>query len=377
MSKHPDVVVIGGGIIGLTCAYFLAKTGLEVEVLEQGEPGREASWAGAGILPPGNPDRAAIPIDRLRAIGSARFPSFSAELRELTGVDNGYWHCGGIEFLEPADEYVLPLWRAEGIAFERLTRTRLKEIEPAVGDVPGVPYLLTDCGQVRNPWHLRALIDACGRAGVRITPHAHVKQLQTDGRRLGSATLADGGSVTAGRFLITAGAWSEALLEQLGHRPRIHPVRGQIVLFRPSAPLISRVLMLGKSYLVPRADGRILVGSTEEPEAGFEKANTAGAIADLTAFAVRTVPALADTPVEKCWSGLRPGSADGLPYIGAVPGFDNAFVATGHFRAGVQLSIGTAQAVTELLTEQPPCVPLRAFALDREPGREAKPVFRS
>src|SRR5262245_41257786 len=107
MAEHPDVAIVGGGIIGLTCAYFLAKSGLSVEVFDRGDLGKEASWAGAGIIPPGNPAGAATPIDRLRAIGSACFPGFSAELRELTGLDNGYLRCGGIEFLGEDDEEVL------------------------------------------------------------------------------------------------------------------------------------------------------------------------------------------------------------------------------------------------------------------------------
>lgn len=110
MATHPDVVVIGGGIIGLSSAYFLTKAGLRVEVLDRADLGTEASWAGAGIIPPGNSDRAATPIDKLRAIGSARFPEFSAELRDLSGIDNGYRRCGGIEFLQLEDEYVQPLW---------------------------------------------------------------------------------------------------------------------------------------------------------------------------------------------------------------------------------------------------------------------------
>src|SRR5207249_3678025 len=123
-----------------------------------------------------------------------------------------------------------------------------------------------------------------------------------------------------------------------------------------------------------RADGRVLVGSTEEPEAGFEKANTPDAVAKLRELARRAVPVLADAEVEKCWAGLRPGSPDGLPFIGAVPGWENVFVAAGHFRAGVQLSIGTAQLVADLLTGRPPCVPAEAFRLDREPRGGARPA---
>src|SRR5262245_63642589 len=107
MAKHPDVAVVGGGIIALTCAYCLAREGLSVEVFDRGDFGKEASWAGAGIIPPGNPAGAATPIDKLRAIGSMRYPGFSAELRELTGIDNGYLRCGGIEFLGEDDEEVL------------------------------------------------------------------------------------------------------------------------------------------------------------------------------------------------------------------------------------------------------------------------------
>jgi glycine oxidase len=141
--------------------------------------------------------------------------------------------------------------------------------------------------------------------------------------------------------------------------------------------VITRVLMFGKRYLVPRLDGHVLVGSTEEPEACFEKANTAEAVADLLAFATRTVPALAHAELVKCWSGLRPGTPDGLPFIGPVPGWENVFVATGHFRAGIQLSIGTAQAITELFTGKPTCVPLDAFAVNRKPNTGGKIAFRS
>jgi glycine oxidase len=375
MGKHADVAVVGGGIIGLSCAYFLAGEGLSVEVFDRGDLGKEASWAGAGILPPGNPDRAATPADRLRGIGSARFAAFSAELRELTGIDNGYRLCGGIEFLTPEDAAVPELWRMEGIAFELLALAQAKRLEPTLGEVAGDPVLLPSCAQVRNPWHLRALVAACERVGVRLRPNTGVEAWEHDRERVAALRLASGERVTAGRFLLAAGAWSESLLHALGHRPHVHPVRGQIALLKGDGP--SRVLMFGKRYLVPRGDGLVLVGSTEEPEAGFEKRTTSEGIGGLVAFAREVVPALRDAALEASWAGLRPGSPDGLPFIGPVSGWDNVFVAAGHFRAGVQLSIGTAQAVAELFTGKPPCVELEAFRLDRTPDVRAKQAFRS
>jgi glycine oxidase len=377
MARHPDVAVIGGGIIGLTSAYFLAKAGLAVEVLDRSDLGREASWAGAGIIPPGNPDKAAAPIDRLRAIGSARFPDFSAELRELTGVDNGYRRCGGIEFLQLQDTGVLDLWEQEGFPFERLTRHQLQWLEPSAGHIAGEAYSLPTCAQVRNPWHIRALVAACERVGVRLRPNTPVAGWALTKRRVAGVRLDGGETVEADRIVLAAGAWSEGLLEPLGTRPGVHPVRGQIVLFNRPHPGIHRILMLGKRYFVPRDDGRVLVGSTEEPEAGFEKWATPRGVTELLGFATRLFPEWATAEVEKCWAGLRPGSPDGLPFIGPVPGWGNVFVAAGHFRAGVQLSIGTAQVIAELFQGKPTSVPLNAFRLDREPQTGARPAFRS
>ncbi len=376
MASHPDVAIIGGGIIGLTSAYFLAKAGLTVGVLDRGGLGKEASWAGAGIIPPGNPDRAATPADKLRGIGSARFAEFSAELRELTGIDNGYRRCGGIEFLHAHETDIVELWETEGIAFERLSRRDLALREPALAPVDADAHFLPDCAQVRNPWHMRALAETCEHAGVDLSPDSLVGEWMTERGRVAGIKLVTGERISAGRFLLAAGAWSEGLLESLGHRPGVHPVRGQIVLLNRPTPEVAHILMLGKQYVVPREDGRVLIGSTEEPEAGFEKWATPAGVGELIAFMTRLIPTWGGAQIEKCWAGLRPGSPDGLPFIGPVPGWENVFVAAGHFRAGVQLSIGTAQAITELLTGQPTCVPLEAFALNREPC-VMKSAFRS
>jgi glycine oxidase len=378
MATHPDVLVIGGGIIGLTSAYFLAKAGLSVEVLDKGDLGREASWAGAGIIPPGNPDRAATPIDKLRAIGSIRFPELTAELREATGIDNGYLRCGGIECLGPGDEYAAALWNAEGIRFERIGWGGVRDLEPeVVSQSETTPCLLPDMAQVRNPWHLRALIAACERVGVRLTRDTPVAGWELVHGRPAAAVTAAGVRKAAGRFLLASGAWAGQLLEPLGVKPGIRPVRGQIVLYRPERRLLSRVVTVGTRYLVPRADGRILVGSTEEPEAGFEKTNTVAGIDGLVNFATTVLSDLALARIETTWAGLRPGSPDGMPFIGPVSGSENVLVAAGHFRAGIQLSIGTAEMVRDLIVGTPPAVSADAFRLDRAPDLTARPAFRS
>jgi glycine oxidase len=165
-------------------------------------------------------------------------------------------------------------------------------------------------------------------------------------------------------FVAAAGAWSAALLAEAGVSLAVRPVRGQIALLRPPAPLFSHVLWRGPRYLVPRADGRVLAGATEE-EAGFAAHPTAAGVDGLLHLAFDLVPALRDAPFERAWAGLRPGSADGLPYLGAAPGFDNLYIAAGHFRAGFELSAGTARVMAQLILGEEPEVPLEAFRPDR------------
>jgi glycine oxidase len=219
------------------------------------------------------------------------------------------------------------------------------------------------------------LIAACERAGVRFHPHAEAGEWRgSAGGRIESLEFRDGRRLAAGRYLIAAGAWSGSLVA--GEPPIVHPVRGQIVLLQTGRPDTMPILMHGKRYIVSRHDGRVLVGSTEEPEAGFTKGNTPAAVMDLLSFAVRLQPALAKAEIETCWSGLRPGTADGLPFIGPVPGLANVWIASGHFRSGVQLSIGTARLIRELLTGAPTSVSVDSFRVDRPPLPPRAAAFR-
>jgi glycine oxidase len=154
------------------------------------------------------------------------------------------------------------------------------------------------------------------------------------------------------------------LLEPLGRRLNIEPVRGQIVLLNPGTIIFRNILIWGARYLVPRLDGRVLIGSTQE-HVGFVKDTTATGIHGLLELGFRLVPRLADAAVEKTWAGLRPGSPDGLPFLGPVPGIEDLYVAAGHFRAGIQLSPGTGQLLKEMILGQPLSMPMDAFRLDR------------
>ncbi len=374
MRNLPDVLVLGGGVIGLTAAYELAARSARVSVIDRGDFGREASWAGAGIVPPGRPEGVTDPYERLRALSSTLFPGLSAALRERTGIDNGFRQCGGVEF--PADEPIdTELWSREGVTWEAGDAAQVQHWEPALAASRGPAYFLPEMAQVRNPRHLQALLTALASQGVTLRPGVPACAFECAGDRVRAVQTAQG-RMEAEQFLVCAGAWTDPLLAPFGVRLGVRPVRGQIVLLRNRVPVLRRIVLVGKQYLVPRDDGRVLVGSTEE-DAGFDKATTATAIAGLLSFAVRTVPALADATVERAWAGLRPGSPDGLPFIGQVPGFRNLWVAAGHFRAGIQLSPATGRVLAEALTGQPPIIPLGPFRLDRPPALARKTAFRS
>lgn len=371
MSHVPDVLVIGGGVIGLTTAYYAAKAGLRIVVLDRQEPGRESSWAGAGIISPGNPARARTPLGRLKAVSAAMFPELSTELRELTGIDNGYMRCGGLEIQLSEDAWerrriaaVLRQERGEGLTqWEVLDRVALHALEPNLADdLPGAIHF-PGMAQVRNPWHLRALLAACERLGVGIQPHSEVRQWHRLEDRILAVTT-DRERFEAGAFVIASGAWSEALLQLLGWQVGIHPVRGQIVLLNAGRPLFTRILQIGSDYLVPRGDGRVLVGSTEE-RVGFDKSTTEEALERLRQMAYRLVPALRQAEVERYWAGLRPGNPDGKPVLGRVPGYHNLFVGAGHFRSGIHLSPVTGRILSAMLQGHAPDLPVNAFALER------------
>lgn len=367
-----DVIVIGGGVIGLSVAYELAGQGIAVRIVDQGPLGREASWAGAGMLPPGNPTFSLSPEQRLRALSHSLWKSLSEELQTTTGIDNGYCLSGSLEIrLSGASDQLAAepaRWQAEGVMVAETTITEIRQREPALNPDAVSGYRLPELGQVRNPRHLKALMAGCAARGVRFSPGTPVIGFDRHEEKiLGIKTPS--GTLRAGTFCLCTGAWSAGLAETLKLPLPIKPVRGQIVLLNTGPLPFQHILQVGSRYLVPRSDGRILIGSTEE-EAGFEKRNTAAGVGGLIQFATELVPALTNASVETCWSGLRPGSPEGLPYLGRVPETENLYVAAGHFRSGLQMSTGTAVIMRDLILGQEPSIPLEGLTCDRHQHRE-------
>ncbi|HEV3024710.1 MAG TPA: glycine oxidase ThiO [Pirellulales bacterium] len=366
-----DILIVGGGVIGLSLAYELAGHGAHVRLVDRGPLGREASWAGAGILPPAASQPQRDPFAELCRLSGQLYPIWSARLREETGLDNGFRRCGGVylatDSIQEAElrEFSAE-WRAQGIRAEPLDGDGLVEREPALAASRQrfrAAWWLPDEAQVRNPRHLKALSLACARRGVELSPGVAVEGFRVAAGRV-VEVITSAGRLSAGQICIASGPWSKSLLSGLGVEVPLRPVRGQMVLLSSPRPVLRSVINAGKQYLVPRPDGRILIGSTEE-DAGFDKRTTAQAIGELLELAVRLAPPLGDLSMETCWAGLRPASHDELPYIGRVPGCDNLFLASGHFRNGLRLSPVTAVAMSGLMLDTDPGIDLTPFRVDR------------
>lgn len=373
MTSPPDCLIVGGGVVGLSLAYELVTHGAFVQVIDRGRFGREASWAGAGILPPANLATAIDPLDRLRALSHQLHREWAIRLREETGIDTGYRECGGLYLARSVGEAAslhafAAMLREIEIEIERLSPSEVAELEPALSEIAvagqlKAAYSLPGESQLRNPDHLRALQVACERRGVQIRADCEATGFEcSNGRMMAVRTKA--GLLHADRYCVASGAWTQKLLMDLGITTGVMPIRGQMVMFKCEAPPFRRVLNEGPRYLVPRDDGRVLIGSTEE-EAGFDKSTTEECVSELVELAWQLVPALRDVPIEHSWAGLRPGSFDGFPYIGRMPGLENAFTAAGHYRSGLHMSTGTAVVMRQLMLGGEPEIDLTPFRVGR------------
>jgi glycine oxidase len=376
-TENFDELILGGGVIGLSLAFQLANVGRRVCVVDRQELGREASWAGAGIIPPGSWYHDHPTLESLARESCPLLSNWSKQLHAFTGIDNGWRQTGGIYFTpnfdcDPENNTITTLarWQQQGILSQPISAAELRELDPVVADGPWLTkqdklfaYFVPEEAQLRNPRHLKALIAACTRLGVVFQPNTTLFGFVRNGPQI-TGIKTTHGRLQAGQFCLTAGCWTGKLAEQLELDLPIRPVAGQMILLkhqRPT-PACARIHHHRGKYIVPRCDGYTLVGSTVE-DIGFDKRTTASAIADLRALARGFGLGMCD--LKQTWAGLRPASSDGLPYMGRLPGMNNGWLATGHFRAGLQLSAITAVAMAALMLDQEPPVDITALGVER------------
>ncbi|MDO9227265.1 MAG: FAD-dependent oxidoreductase [Pseudomonadota bacterium] len=346
-------LILGGGINGLLSALMLRQAGQEVSVLERNSTGRESSWAGAGILSLLPPWNYGPEVNALAKLGRALWPELAERLRLAGGVDPEYLRCGML-VLEPEHRELALNWceqQGETVATPPASLARFRAPDS---------LWLPNVAQARNPRIMQALYVAASRAGVRIHEHTPATQLLIEGTRvIGVAT--PGGVLAADNVLVTAGAWSGGLLAPLEHAPDIAPVRGQIVLLKAEPGLLPCVIYRRGHYLVPRADGLILVGSTLE-EVGFDRSTTARARTELLDFAYGVMPELRQAEIVTQWSGLRPGAPYNIPTIGRHPSLENLYVNSGHFRYGVTMAPAAAEILSHHMTGTATTVDVTPYA---------------
>jgi glycine oxidase len=374
-----DCCIIGGGIVGLSIARELAGRGRSVRVVTREGRRDTASWAAAGIFPPAPEHDNASPNERLTAWSDRLHRDWAGELLEETGIDNGLRRCGGLHVCRDAAGRSRLVgdsasWRARGAACDWLEPADLATLEPALASAVARAavtggYVLPDETQIRPPRHLEALERSCLRRGVVILREATVHSLMVAGGSVEGVEVERGGvleRVSAGAYVVAAGAWAGRLATSLGVAVDTRPIRGQIVQVTMRQPRLVRVVNRGLDYLVPRADGTLLVGSTLE-DVGFDRSTDDASLARLMDVARDLLGDVSSATPERSWAGLRPGSADGLPTIGPAPVCRNAFVASGHFRAGLHQSTGTAVLIADLVEGRQPAIDIGAFSADRSP----------
>jgi glycine oxidase len=380
-----DVLIVGGGVVGLSLAYELTGWGRQVTVVDAGPLGREASWAGAGILTPGpqtspptSPQAspaAAGAEDWLRGLSDRLLETWSRRLREETGIDDGYRRCGclyvAFDDLEAEElERRAHHWRTLGQEVEDVAGPGpLEALEPELSPAVRRAVRLPRGAQLRPPRHVRALAAAVAGRGGRLRPGTPVLGLETRNAKVTAVHVPEG-TLSARQVVLAAGPWTGALLRPLDVSLPTRPVKGQMVLLEGPAPVLRHVVWNGLRYVVPRPDGHVLVGSTME-DAGFDRTPDAAGVGELLAFGRRLAPVLGRLGFVRAWAGLRPGSPDGLPSLGRVPGWDNLFVAAGHLRGGFELSAGSARLVAEVMSGEEPSAPAGVLSAFR-PGRHGE-----
>ena len=370
MDERADVVVVGGGVIGLAVARELARKQVgSVLLVERVELGQEASFAAAGMLAPQAEANTDDAFFQLCCRSRDLYPTFAAQLLEETGMDveldrTGTLYCAFTDHDLVEIEQRCEWQRRLGLSVEQLTAREARELEPNLSEkvLAGLKFPLDT--QVENRKLLRALIAANEKLGVRLCANTTVESLRIEGGKV-TGVATNRGLINTRNVVLAGGAWTSFIkTENRVPQISIEPVRGQIMCFAADPPLARHVIYSPRGYLVPRRDGRLLAGSTTE-EAGFVKEVTAAGLASIREHALEIVPGVAELQLVDSWAGLRPRAPDELPVLGKAGETEGLVFATGHYRNGILLAPLTGELIAALIADNVVATELQAFAPDR------------
>ncbi len=344
----PDVLIIGGGVIGHSIARELHKRGVKrITLVEKGICGEESSWAAAGMLGPQAEADEDGPFFDMMVASRDLYPAFAAELLDETGI-------AGTLYLAFTDEDVRHIrtryeWQKNaGLPVEHLSAEEVRRAEPFVSpDIREALFFPGDW-QVENRKLLSALRQYAELNGIKIIENTQVERLIVDTDRV-TGVKTGSGHIASEQTILATGAWTSLIKAGLAEIPlKVEPIRGQMIGFQTAKRLFRRVIYSRRGYIVPRADGRILAGSTTE-NVGFDKSVTDAAISLLREMATEIAPGLAGLDIVDSWAGLRPFAADGMPVLGAIGAIRGLHIATAHYRNGILLAPITAKLIAESL----------------------------
>ena len=356
----PEVIVVGGGVIGLMTARRLFEEGADVLLLEKGCLGGESSWAGGGIISPLYPWNYNDAVNVLAERSKQIYPRLVEQMFEECATDSELLTSGLLTVTQGPEEALAwaKKWSVKAEYIDDVSAIR--GIEPMAGDAVSQAIWMPDIMQVRNPKLVKALKASFEHHKIAYRENVEVEDITVENGRV-AGVRCDGRQISADKVIIASGAWSARFTAT--SNIDVSPVKGQMIMYSGEPGLLQRIVLSAGHYVIPRKDGRILAGSTLE-KIGFDKHVSGEAQQELQSAAIELMPALADLTIERQWAGLRPGTEKGIPYICAHDEVEGLYIHAGHFRNGIVLGAASVEVMTDIVMGRKPFCDAAPYRMD-------------